>query len=171
MVDDYPYGFRLRTSIRYWIEQTKRGERFVSQTLNPKTNRWNKPKKSTYSDMMVMVENDNGHISHDGFSIEDGSQEGLDRFLKVAGEAITPFHEKKIKLAGAVFKTRKHITCEIVAGPTFSFGEMNRNNPKFQAEIKRQEERKEEQKVVSRQINRVFHHYLAGGKDLSTEVE
>ena len=51
VVDDYPYGFRARTQIRYWLEGPtgKRGWRFVSQTLNPKSGRWNKPKKSTYS--------------------------------------------------------------------------------------------------------------------------
>lgn len=55
VVDDYPYG-RQRTQIRYWIETVaKRGDRFVSQTLNPKTGRWNKPKKSTYMPVMVMT--------------------------------------------------------------------------------------------------------------------
>jgi hypothetical protein len=49
LVADYPYGFRERTQIRYWLEaKPKRGWRFVSQTLNPKTDRWNKPKESTY---------------------------------------------------------------------------------------------------------------------------
>jgi hypothetical protein len=65
MVDDYPYGFRLRTQIRYWIETTKHGQRFVSQTLNPKTGAWNKPKAGTYDVIKVMVRNEeNGHIEH-----------------------------------------------------------------------------------------------------------
>lgn len=35
-INNYPYGY-LRTKIRYWIETDKRkGDRFVSQTLNPK---------------------------------------------------------------------------------------------------------------------------------------
>ena len=50
VVDDYPYGFRLRTQIRYWLDHKgSNGWRLVSQTLNPKTGRWNKPKASTYS--------------------------------------------------------------------------------------------------------------------------
>jgi hypothetical protein len=51
LVDDYPYGFRLRCKIRYWIEfHPKRGFRFFSQTTNPKRgNVWNKPKASTYA--------------------------------------------------------------------------------------------------------------------------
>ena len=46
VINNYPYGFNQRTQIRYWIETTpKKGDRFCSQTLNPKNNRWNKPKK------------------------------------------------------------------------------------------------------------------------------
>jgi len=37
LVEDYPYGFRLRCKIRFWLEYApKRGFRFVSQTTNPK---------------------------------------------------------------------------------------------------------------------------------------
>src|SRR3990170_1289756 len=51
LVADYPYGFRERTQIRYWLEgKPKKGWRFMSQTLNPKTSRWNKPKASTYTE-------------------------------------------------------------------------------------------------------------------------
>lgn len=54
VVDDYPYG-RARTQKRYWIESVpKRGDRFCSQTLNPKTNQWNKPKKGTYSSALAL---------------------------------------------------------------------------------------------------------------------
>jgi hypothetical protein len=50
VVGDYPYGYRERTTIRYWLEDgKKRGFRRVSQTINPKTGRWNAPKASTYS--------------------------------------------------------------------------------------------------------------------------
>lgn len=52
VVEDYPYGFRLRCKIRYWIEYNKKhGFRFCSQTTNPKRAgiHWNAPKKSTYA--------------------------------------------------------------------------------------------------------------------------
>jgi hypothetical protein len=50
VVADYPYGFRLRCSIRYWLDISKHGVRLMSQTTNPKVPgvRWNKPKASTY---------------------------------------------------------------------------------------------------------------------------
>lgn len=39
VVNDYPYGFRLRCKIRYWLEHSlKKGTRFCSQTTNPKVN-------------------------------------------------------------------------------------------------------------------------------------
>lgn len=67
-VADYPYGFRERTKIRYWLEKkAKQGWRFVSQTLNPKTQRWNKPKASTYADWGgAMFLDENGHVKWDG---------------------------------------------------------------------------------------------------------
>lgn len=66
VVPDYPYGWKLRTSIRYWIETKKgHGQRFVSQTLNPKTGEWNKPKAGTYNVLAIMVQDlDNGHIEY-----------------------------------------------------------------------------------------------------------
>ena len=68
VVADYPYGFRERTQIRYWLEsKPKKGWRFVSQTLNPKTNRWNKPKASTYMDWGgAMFLDEKGHVHWDG---------------------------------------------------------------------------------------------------------
>lgn len=64
VVADYPYGFRLRTQIRYWLETVpKKGVRFVSQTMNPKTGGWNKPKKSTFSRFgEAMYLDENGHV-------------------------------------------------------------------------------------------------------------
>jgi len=64
VVDDYPYGFRLRTQIRYWLEYSaSKGWRFVSQTLNPKNQRWSAPKKSTYDEWAgAMYLDEQGHV-------------------------------------------------------------------------------------------------------------
>jgi hypothetical protein len=69
VVDDYPYGFRLRCKIRYWIETAAKGgakgrQRFMSQTTNPKRAEevWNKPKGSTYSAMAVMYLDGDDHV-------------------------------------------------------------------------------------------------------------
>lgn len=71
VVDDYPYGFRLRCKIRYWLEfHPKRGFRFVSQTTNPKRgDAWNKPKASTYYRFGgAMFLDDNDHVQWSGLS-------------------------------------------------------------------------------------------------------
>ncbi len=69
IVEDYPYGFNLRTTIKYWIEtQPKKGDRFCSQTLNPKNGRWNAAKKSTYNCVGVMFLDEKGHTHWTGIS-------------------------------------------------------------------------------------------------------
>ena len=78
VVDDYPYGFRLRCKIRYWVE-TKLGfgQRFVSQTTNPKKpgEVWNKPKAGTYSPLVVMYQAvDSGHVKHVAMSWYDDAE-------------------------------------------------------------------------------------------------
>lgn len=77
-VDNYPYGYTLRTQIKYWIETTKNGQRFVSQTLNPKSNLWNNPKKSTYSQIILIGLNEENHITYTGLSMY--SSEEAQRF-------------------------------------------------------------------------------------------
>src|SRR5215471_1630221 len=72
LVDDYPYGFRLRCKIRYWLEYNpKHGFRLVSQTSNPKRPGfvWNKPKASTYSKFggCMYLESDD-HVTWSGLS-------------------------------------------------------------------------------------------------------
>jgi len=69
VVDNYPYGYTMRTRMRYWIETTNRGQRFVRQSLNPKTGKWNKPKKSTYCQIMLAGLNEENHVKFTGISM------------------------------------------------------------------------------------------------------
>lgn len=71
VVADYPYGFRLRCSIRYWLDISKHGARLMSQTTNPKVPgvRWNKPKASTYARFAgAMYLDSAGHVKWCGLS-------------------------------------------------------------------------------------------------------
>lgn len=70
VVDDYPYSFKLRCKIRYWLEmKPKKGFRFMSQTENPKTGRWNKPKASTYASLAgCMYLDSQKHVQWAGLS-------------------------------------------------------------------------------------------------------
>lgn len=89
VVADYPYGFKLRTQIRYWLETNKNGTRFVSQTLNPKTGQWNKPKACTYRQLGVMIRDEsNGHINWTGWTPYAGESE-LREFAEQYADALT----------------------------------------------------------------------------------
>jgi hypothetical protein len=71
IVNDYPYGFRLRCKIRYWLEENKNGARLWSQTTNPKKagEVWNKPKASTYAYIGgCMYLNEEGHVAWSGLN-------------------------------------------------------------------------------------------------------
>lgn len=69
VVEDYPYGFRLRCSMRHWIDTADKGsakgqQRWTTQTTNPKVagTVWNKPKSGTYSPFVVLYLDDKGHV-------------------------------------------------------------------------------------------------------------
>ena len=66
VVDDYPYGFKLRCKIRYWLDvHPKHGVRLMSQTSNPKRAGlvWNTPKASTYGRFAgAMYLDEQGHV-------------------------------------------------------------------------------------------------------------
>lgn len=99
VVDDYPYGRRVRTQIRYWIETVKgKGDRFVSQTLNPKTGRWNAPKPSTYAPVMAMYVKDVdgvGHVTYESVS-NWAEDEWIARFLAVVGDNLLPWQRDSL---------------------------------------------------------------------------
>ena len=103
VVNDYPYG-RHRTKIRYWIESNQRGDRFVSQTLKPFTDHWNNPRKSTYSDVMVMTEDERGYISYIQYSVAYTDEKSLLNFVdKVKDVKLNSFQFLK---SGNIFLMR-----------------------------------------------------------------
>lgn len=98
VVDDYPYGFRLRCKIRYWLEfHPRHGFRLVSQTTNPKRgNVWNKPKVSTYCKFGgAMLLDDNGHVTWAGLTeYSDGAE--AKAFLDKYREAVPEIGRKAL---------------------------------------------------------------------------
>ena len=86
VVDDYPWGYKLRTKRKYWIETTKRGDRLCYQTLNPKTNKWCAVKKSTYAGIKVLYENEEGHIKTYSLDPAWASKEWFAEFINLVDE-------------------------------------------------------------------------------------
>ena len=67
-VPDYPYGYKLRCTLYDWMEyKPKHGYRHVTQTVNPKNGRLNKPKAGQYYPLLVRYYNEEGHIKTMGF--------------------------------------------------------------------------------------------------------
>ena len=102
-VEDYPYGFRERTTMYYWIEtKAGKGDRLMTATINPKNNRLNKPKASTYSTFLVLYLNENGHVKQTGVSFyEVEKQANVFDFLlnQVKLENISEVQQKNIRQA------------------------------------------------------------------------
>jgi hypothetical protein len=93
LVPDYPYGFRLRCQIRYWLDiHPRKGTRFVSQTTNPKVSGtvWNQPKASTYCSLGgAMILTDEGHVHWTGIHEYTGLQ-ALLNWCHTYGAALPP---------------------------------------------------------------------------------
>lgn len=115
IVDNYPYGFRLKTKIRYWVETTKRGDRFVSQTLNPKTQEWNKPKKSTYCAVMVMAKDEKGYIRHTSLYWSTDREEILKFEEGIRDIELNELQKEQLKIIKAYSKTYENVTFTCVA--------------------------------------------------------
>jgi hypothetical protein len=120
-VPDYPYGFRLRTTIRYWIETKKgQGQRVMSQTRNPKKTGqpWNKPNASTYNAIKVLVLNsDNGHVESRGIGGYD-SEETIEQFRAAYPQSCADERNRKtIETLIAMHRASKRITWEVKANP------------------------------------------------------
>ncbi len=93
--DGYPYG-RHRTQVRYWLEHHPRhGFRAVFQSLNPKTGRWNAPKRGTYAPVLVLTLDANGHVQNEGLGIYRGEEE-IAAYEARHAAALTPEHRARI---------------------------------------------------------------------------
>ncbi len=98
-VKDYPYGFRLRTEIYYWIETAaKKGDRFCSCTRNPKNGRMNAPKKGNYYNVAAMYLNpENNHVEYTTIGIYS-TPEAIQRFAENVGESnLLPEQMKQLR--------------------------------------------------------------------------
>lgn len=112
IIEDYPYG-SLRCVRRSWIETTKHGQRICHQTTDPKKSveYWNKPKKSTYSDLIVMgIAEDTGYLTSDRISFGHASLETIELFLDKYASVLTEEPYKTIAKTGRfIALTRKHM--------------------------------------------------------------
>ena len=126
-IGNYPWGFRLRTKVRYWIETTNRGDRSVRCTLNPKTNQWCKPKKSTYDAVMVMtkqVEDNKTFIKSIGISVGWSNAVQVASFEhKIDKTKLSDKQLKQICKCKAVNEMNKNVKWEIKKVNTYNLSD------------------------------------------------
>ena len=126
-VNNYPWGFRLKTKVRYWIETTKRGDRFVKCTLNPKTGNWCAEKKSTYDAVMVMTtdEKDNKtFVSHKGLSVGWSDAVQVAKFEhSIDKSQLSKRQLAQICKCKAMNEVNKHVSWEIKPGKTYNLSD------------------------------------------------
>lgn len=98
VVENYPYGFRLRCTKFYSLEFVSgKGFRYVEQTTNPKNaDKLNKEKKGTYDAVKLMFrEAETGHIKY--YSLDFYGADGINKDCQFMAEHFDLFTPEQIK--------------------------------------------------------------------------
>lgn len=158
LVDDYPWGFRLRTKIRYWIETKiakNGGQRFVSQTINPKSGLWCNPKYSTYSPLLIMFLDENNHVNFTSLG-HNSEEKTILKFKETHLENLSEYQKETLKEIMAYSEVMKHVTFKVElsrVGPVSLFSKDPEEIEKRKQLIKERELRQEKEKESFKQIN------------------
>ncbi len=143
IIKSYPYG-RLRCKMRVWVESVKnKGDRYCTQTENPKTFVWNKPKKSTYTGVMVLYFDDDRHITYLGLYPSTNAEEYKNFIEKIGDYDFNDLQKERLKMIRAYIKTYENVSfkCEI--------------NPQRTEEEQKQHDREQEeaQNKINQSLN------------------
>lgn len=112
-IENYPYGYTMRTTMYKWIEfNTKRGFRVCSQTINPKTGILNKPKQSTYSPFAWLTQ-ENGRVEVHGMDLYHLTD--IEKLGKFISDNFSLFTKEQIEYAYRAFIVFSKITVQSMA--------------------------------------------------------
>ena len=111
----------------------------MAQTENPRNGRWNKPKKSTYTDgVLLMYLNEDEHIKTTGFSITWGDEDQYKEFKAKYWDYLDDFQKDQMRLALTAAECRKYVKVEIVRIESDEQrAEIDANNKKFEEKSKK----------------------------------
>ena len=146
-VENYPWGFKLKTKRRYWIETTSRGDRTCYSTLNPKTDKWCAVKKSTYDAVKVLYFDENGHVKTYGISLGWSDADAVKKFENTV-DVKKLSNERRMKICEA--KTINHVNSKI---------EVSFVNATMESEEERAERLVEKKEIESKLNNYANHVY------------
>ena len=140
IVNNYPYGFNKKTIRRSYIEtHEKRGDRICHQTLNPKTQEFNKPKKSTYEEVIIAYINEDNKLDTLRLSIHDKLTNEQSEFIK-DNFNLSVNQKKQINKMIAYNKVMENVT--------FTFKPVSSNK----------EEREQRKKEHDKNVNKIIKH-------------
>jgi len=159
LIEDYPWGFRLRTEVRVWAECKKGfGMRVCRQTKNPKTGRWCAVKKSTYSPVIGFYLNEEDRIKTTGLSAGGWSKEeaivAFEKFYEEIG--LTEFQKNQIKYVRATNIMNDVISYEIKAGEPIDLSKVMDGDPEETAKMKALEEGRQTEEEKQEILNKAF---------------
>jgi hypothetical protein len=166
-VDNYPWGFRLKTKRRTWIETDKnKGDRVCFCTLNPKNNKWCAVKKSTYNAVDVLLIDENEHIKSIGEVEIEKEERGLENFLsKIDYNSLSLLQKKQIERIKAINKVMEKVTVKIEKVSEYNLSDpkdlerMRQDNNSEETKKREEEKRKVEGQIVSA-INSTYNQAL-----------
>jgi len=107
-VENYPYWYTLKTNATFGIEFKKnKWFRTVFQTVNPKTWKLNKPKVSTYSDIILMYVNEEWQYKYNHVDLNVNSEE-LNKKIAIIEENKNLFTEDELQyISNSILMTCK----------------------------------------------------------------
>ena len=166
-VSNYPWGFRLKTKRRTWIETNKtQGDRLCFCTLNPKTDKWCAVKKATYNAVEVLFIDENEHIKSDGIYKYGVNDEKIKDFLSgVDYDQLNDLQKKQVLKLKAMNKVMEKVTFNITKVSEYNLSDpldlirMRRDNNSDETKAREQEQDKIKSQISSA-INSTYNQAL-----------
>jgi len=163
---NYPWGFRLKTKRRTWIETNKnQGDRVCYSTLNPKTGKWCAVKKSTYGAVYVLYFDENQHIKSLGVSKCAYAKE-LEEFMSIIDcNSLSVLQKKQLERIKAIQKVMDKVTVSFSKVSEYNLSDpldlirMRRDNNSDETKAREQEQDKVKSQITNA-INSTYNQAL-----------
>ena len=165
-VDNYPWGFRLKTKVKYWVESNNKGDRLIKQTLNPKTNEWCKPKKSTYNAVEVLYFDENNHVKGYAMGKYGTNEEELKTFISnIDYNSLNLLQKKQIEMIRSINKVMENVSVKIEKVSEYNLSDpldlirMRNDNNSAEKKAKEKEQNIIKDKII-KSINSTYNQSL-----------
>ena len=149
-----------------WIESNNKGDRFIKQTLNPKTDKWCNPKKSTYNAVEVLYFDDNGHVKVYGIGKYGVNEKVLKTFISnIDYNSLNLLQKKQIEMIKSVNKVMENVSFKIEKVSEYNLSDpldlirMRNDNNSAEKKAKEKEQNIIKDKII-KSINSTYNQSL-----------